>query len=204
MGCDLAVRRSTEFPPIQPPIFLRFNRQSSSSTANLPRLRPRTFFRGERGLPSTPLLCPFPALGRSLDNSHPIWHGVLVECVGCGWKFPLKRRDPMNKKTFAFSLMIACALALQPALAQDTSLSFFITSAGPGNGAALGGLAGADAHCQKLEPAAKPGAPTSVRARRMARRLSTPAIASAKARGTTPRVCKSPRTWPTCTPARTN
>lgn len=29
-------------------------------------------------------------------------------------------------------------------------LSFFVTSAGPGQGANLGGLAGADAHCQKL------------------------------------------------------
>ena len=60
----------------------------------------------------------------------------------------------MNKMYFALSLMILCTLALQPALAQDTSLSFFITSAGPGNGAKLGGLAGADAHCQKLAKAA--------------------------------------------------
>ena len=63
----------------------------------------------------------------------------------------------MNKTSFALYLMIACALALQPALAQDNSLSFFITSAGPGNGAALGGLAGADAHCQKLAAAAGAG-----------------------------------------------
>jgi hypothetical protein len=34
--------------------------------------------------------------------------------------------------------------------AQDTSMSFFITSAGPGDGADLGGLEGADAHCQSL------------------------------------------------------
>lgn len=33
-------------------------------------------------------------------------------------------------------------------------MSFFITSAGPGDGANLGGLAGADAHCQKLAEAA--------------------------------------------------
>ena len=66
----------------------------------------------------------------------------------------------MNKKSFAFSLMIVCALALQPALAQDTSLSFFITSAGPGNGANLGGLAGADAHCEKLAKAAEAGGKT--------------------------------------------
>jgi hypothetical protein len=36
------------------------------------------------------------------------------------------------------------------AAAQDTSMSFFITSKGLGNGANLGGLTGADAHCQQL------------------------------------------------------
>ena len=36
----------------------------------------------------------------------------------------------------------------------DTSMSFFITSAGPGDGANLGGLAGADAHCAALAEAA--------------------------------------------------
>ena len=33
-------------------------------------------------------------------------------------------------------------------------MTFFVTSVGPGNGANLGGLAGADAHCQKLAAAA--------------------------------------------------
>ena len=33
------------------------------------------------------------------------------------------------------------------------SMSFFITSAGPGKGADLGGLSGADAHCQQLAQA---------------------------------------------------
>ena len=66
----------------------------------------------------------------------------------------------MNKMSFALSLMIPCALALQPVPAQDTSLSFFITSAGPGNGADLGGLDGADAHCQKLAAAAGAGSKT--------------------------------------------
>ena len=36
-------------------------------------------------------------------------------------------------------------------------LSFFITSAGSGKGADLGGLAGADAHCQRLATAAGAG-----------------------------------------------
>lgn len=39
-------------------------------------------------------------------------------------------------------------------LAQDNSLSFFITSSGTGNGAYLGGLAGADMHCAVLAQAA--------------------------------------------------
>jgi hypothetical protein len=43
------------------------------------------------------------------------------------------------------------------AVAQDTGLSFFITSAGPGNGANLGGLTGADQHCQKLATAVGAG-----------------------------------------------
>ncbi len=36
----------------------------------------------------------------------------------------------------------------------DTSMSFFVTSVGKGNGGNLGGLAGADAHCQSLAEAA--------------------------------------------------
>lgn len=54
------------------------------------------------------------------------------------------------------STVIACAVALAclaaPAVAQE--MSFFITSQGPGDGANLGGLSGADAHCQKLAEAA--------------------------------------------------
>jgi hypothetical protein len=41
--------------------------------------------------------------------------------------------------------------------AQDGSMSFFITSAGTGDGGSLGGLGGADAHCQKLADAAGAG-----------------------------------------------
>ena len=42
----------------------------------------------------------------------------------------------------------AAANAQQIAQAPDTT--FFVTSAGPGKGGDLGGLAGADAHCQTL------------------------------------------------------
>jgi hypothetical protein len=52
--------------------------------------------------------------------------------------------------TFVRSAALAAVFAvatLTGAAAQDTSMSFFITSAGSGEGADLGGLAGADAHC---------------------------------------------------------
>ena len=42
-------------------------------------------------------------------------------------------------------------------LAQDAPMGFFITSTGPGNGANLGGLAGADRQCQMLAAAAGAG-----------------------------------------------
>ena len=38
--------------------------------------------------------------------------------------------------------------------AQQATMSFFVTSAGKGDGANLGGLEGADAHCQALAKAA--------------------------------------------------
>jgi hypothetical protein len=61
------------------------------------------------------------------------------------------------RKVFVFAA--AAVLALQSGvLAQNkTNISFFITSVGSGNGANLGGLAGADAHCQKLAAAVGAG-----------------------------------------------
>ncbi|RIK88818.1 MAG: hypothetical protein DCC69_01615 [Hyphomicrobiales bacterium] len=43
---------------------------------------------------------------------------------------------------------------LSVSTAQDASMSFFVTSQGPGDGANLGGLEGADAHCASLAEAA--------------------------------------------------
>jgi len=51
--------------------------------------------------------------------------------------------------------MMPCAPAQQAA-----GMSFFITSTGPGDGANLGGLTGADAHCQALAAAAGAGGRT--------------------------------------------
>jgi hypothetical protein len=51
-------------------------------------------------------------------------------------------------------LAAAVAMIATGAAAQDAPMSFFVTSQGPGNGADLGGLAGADKHCQTLAEAA--------------------------------------------------
>ena len=49
-----------------------------------------------------------------------------------------------------------CALAM-PAGAQQAPMGFFVTSTSPGKGADLGGLDGADAHCQALAAAVGAG-----------------------------------------------
>src|SRR5690606_39254095 len=61
-----------------------------------------------------------------------------------------------RKLSIATALLAASAgsFAQAPAEPQDTSLSFFITSRGLGDGANLGGIAGADAHCAALAEAA--------------------------------------------------
>ncbi|WP_414649934.1 hypothetical protein [Devosia sp.] len=62
----------------------------------------------------------------------------------------------MPMKTIVLAAATAAALAIAaPAIAQDaTTMSFFVTSVGGGDGANLGGLEGADAHCAKLAEAA--------------------------------------------------
>ena len=51
-------------------------------------------------------------------------------------------------------------LCAAPAQAQQANMSFFVTSAGPGKGADLGGLEGADHHCQALAQAVGAGGKT--------------------------------------------
>jgi hypothetical protein len=59
-------------------------------------------------------------------------------------------------KVAAIIIGAGLSFSMAPA-AEQSSMSFFITSVGPGNGADLGGLAGADAHCQKLAAAVGAG-----------------------------------------------
>jgi hypothetical protein len=58
--------------------------------------------------------------------------------------------------------LVAClaTLCFAPAQAQQANMSFFVTSAGPGKGADLGGLAGADRLCQQLASSAGAGSKT--------------------------------------------
>jgi hypothetical protein len=53
-------------------------------------------------------------------------------------------------------ILASCGFCLS-ANAQQADMTFFITSVGSGKGADLGGLAGADAHCQSLAQAAGAG-----------------------------------------------
>ena len=54
----------------------------------------------------------------------------------------------------------AAAIGFGAAQAQQNAMTFFVTSAGPGKGGDLGGLEGADRHCQTLAQAAGAGAKT--------------------------------------------
>ena len=66
----------------------------------------------------------------------------------------------MHKTSFITAVTVFFVLSVQSACAQSTpapNMSFFITSAGPGNGADLGGISGADAHCQSLAAAVGAG-----------------------------------------------
>src|SRR5688572_24090185 len=65
----------------------------------------------------------------------------------------------MKLRTAIIAAAAFCAAGLPTgALAQQADMSFFVTSVAPeGKGGNLGGLAGADAHCQSLAQAAGAG-----------------------------------------------
>ena len=61
----------------------------------------------------------------------------------------------MDKKLIlASAIAISAAATFSTINSQENEMSFFITSVGSGDGANLGGLAGADAHCATLASAA--------------------------------------------------
>ena len=66
--------------------------------------------------------------------------------------------NTMRLSLFVFLALVSLSLSV-PAQAQQTTMTFFVTSVGPGKGADLGGLEGADRHCQALAQAAGCGRP---------------------------------------------
>jgi hypothetical protein len=66
----------------------------------------------------------------------------------------------VSRACFGLAAASWAVLAAQPAQAQSANTSFFVTSNGIGNGANLGGLAGADNYCRTLAQAVGAGAKT--------------------------------------------
>src|SRR6202040_2191283 len=66
----------------------------------------------------------------------------------------------ISRAYFGLAAAALSIAAAQPAQAQPANTSFFVTSAGIGNGGNLGGLAGADNYCQTLAQASGVGAKT--------------------------------------------
>src|SRR5262245_57346079 len=72
------------------------------------------------------------------------------------WLLAADRRTTMQHLTRLFLVMAVAVLALHApadAQAQQTAMTFFVTSVGSGKGADLSGLMGADQHCQTLAQA---------------------------------------------------
>ena len=63
----------------------------------------------------------------------------------------------MKRTRLLLAALPLTLLACSSDAAEDTAMSFFITSAGNGDGANLGGLEGADGHCQALAEDADAG-----------------------------------------------
>ena len=63
----------------------------------------------------------------------------------------------MKFKQIATLVIFSGLLFVMPVNAEDNTISFFVTSTGSGKGGDLGGLAGADAHCQALATAVGAG-----------------------------------------------
>ena len=95
-------------------------------------------------------------------------------------------RTHLNCARLAAATASALLFLAAPALAQQADMTFFITSAGPGKGADLGGLAGADATCVSLAKAA------GAKAANWKAFLSTQAAGGAPAINAKDRVGKGP------------
>jgi len=64
------------------------------------------------------------------------------------------RKDKAMNMKLSILCVTGMVIGFNIANAEDSDMSFFLTSHGPGDGAKLGGLAGADAHCSVLAESA--------------------------------------------------
>ena len=66
----------------------------------------------------------------------------------------------MRLSILASTMLLSLGLGMPAQAQQAPNMTFFVTSVGPGKGADLGGLAGADAYCQSLAATAGAGGKT--------------------------------------------
>jgi len=92
----------------------------------------------------------------------------------------------MRVSLYAALALVSLSLSA-PAQAQQPTMTFFITSTGLGKGADLGGMEGADRHCQALAQAAGAGGRT------WRAYLSTQAVGGAQAVNARERIGRGPR-----------
>ena len=85
----------------------------------------------------------------------------------------------MRISILASTMLLSLGLGMSAQAQQAPNMTFFVTSVGPGKGADLGGLAGADAYCQSLAATAGAGGKTW---RAYLSTNSTPAAAGVNAR----------------------
>ena len=106
------------------------------------------------------------------------------------------------RTTLTLSLLALCAVVTAPISAQNQAMTFFVSSTGSGMGGNLGGLAGADKHCQALAAKAGAGNRNGRPISAPACRTSTRATGLARDPGRTPRASSSPPTSMSCTRTR--
>ncbi len=100
--------------------------------------------------------------------------------------FKASRRLPLAAGSIVAILSLAACGSMMSNKPSANPMSFFVTSTGSGQGANLGGLAGADAHCQKLASAAGAGSRT------WRAYLSTNAVGGASATNARDRIGNGP------------
>ena len=94
--------------------------------------------------------------------------------------------NTMMRLSLCASLTLVSLSLCTPAQAQQPTMTFFITSTGPGKGADLGGLEGADRHCQSLAQTSGAGGRT------WRAYLSTQAVGGAQAVNARDRIGRGP------------